>query len=772
MVGRFPLGIVGGELLTGSGAANGVVGGYKVGDAGAVGSVYEGFTLSYADDFTTLDIVGPQKPQGKYFPTKNYGSGIRGNQTSSGTAQETDPLWTGYNDANRGVAANINNMYASGSALVLGARKATAGEQAFFTPTNGSINGGVRPQVSAMVHTAGAINWFPTQNPVIIEWYASFSGSAPAGWHPSLWQFATLLRAADGTEIDFEGASFGIYTEIIDHTGGVTTTQNSNGPFSYMDGVMRKHTIVIQNSGATGNASTGVGPVKYYVDDVLKATYAHDGNGHNMLHAALMSSHVLNANYNGDVYSQAAWDAATNPAEMRIGYMRVWRKTGVGHWKPLTTIADLNVAYNGTGSIVLPSAATLWGDGAVIEEVQSIPYDSMEPGMDTQTYYTTALPSTVTYTSGTRTVAADFSADTTGKAGRIHMAVFGYKADGSTCEPARFSINRGPNITVSSVEPTPVVGGGFTADLYFAADVGLIFPKTFSIPDLPAGWTLDPATGILTNPSSTVAGSTVTLTVTNGAGQSATKSIELWSPAMASSVFTWDTTNSTAMPNDGSGKVQFLYDIYDNTKALAQSTSANRPLISTAGGVGNNKRVMSLISNPVCIRSDDAAALGGNVIKAAADTTDVRVGDFYYVLAAKETSISTVNRILGWFNVAGTQFSSLRYTASGRGVSIQGAGGAAQTADQAVQDTNMHVFEVIKTGASVVFKLDGTQVATVTLTQTGGIAGDLFILGGAQAGGAFIGQLGPGFFTKTLPSAADQTRARNWVASRMGVTVV
>lgn len=769
MIGQRPLGIIGGGSLLGR-TGNGTIGGYKVGDTGAVGSIYEGFTLSWGDDFNSLDIVGPTRPTGKYFPTKNYGSGIRGNQTSSGTAQETDPLWTGYNDSNRGVAVGFSNMYASGSALVLGARKATAQEQAHFTPTNGSINGGVRPQVSSMVHTAGAINWYPTTNAVIVEWYASFTGSPPAGWHPSLWMFATLLRGADGTEIDFEGSALGIFTEIIDHTGGVTTAQNSNGPSNYMDGVKRRYTLVIQNSGATGNASTGTGPVKFYVDGVLTRTYLHDGNGHNMLHTALMSSHILNATYNGDVYSQAAWDASTGSFEIRLDDMRVWRKTGVSHWKPLTTISDLNVAYNGTGSLVLPSAATLWGDGSVIEEVQAIPYDSMEPGMDTQSYYTAALPSTVTYTSGTRTVAVDFSADT-GKSGRIHMAVFGYKADGSTCEPARFSINRGPNISATAIEPTPAQGGGFTADLYYTADVGLIFPKTFSIPDLPAGWTLNPTTGILTNPNASVAGATVTLTVTNGAGQQATKSVELWSPALTGAAFTWDTTNSTAMPSDGSGKVQFLYDIYDNTKAMAQSTAANRPVISTAGGVSGNKRVMSYLAGSIAVRTDDAAALQAAVIAGAANTADVRTGNFYYVVAAKETSISTVNRVLGWFNTAGTQFSALRYTTTGRGVSIQGAGGSAQTADQATQDTNMHVFEVIKTAASVVFKLDGTQVATVTLTQTGGITADMFILGGAQSGGAFIGQIGPGFFTATLPSAADQTRARNWVASRMGITV-
>src|ERR1051325_10412786 len=106
-------------------ANNGPIGGYKVGATGAVGSIYQGFTLSWGDDFNALDLVGPTRPTGKYFPTKNYGSGIRGNQTSSGTAQETDPLWTGYNDINRGTALGFSKMYCSASVLALGARKAS-----------------------------------------------------------------------------------------------------------------------------------------------------------------------------------------------------------------------------------------------------------------------------------------------------------------------------------------------------------------------------------------------------------------------------------------------------------------------------------------------------------------------------------------------------------------------------------------------------------------------------------------------------------------------
>ena len=746
----------------------GPIGGFNVGDAGT--GIYSGSTLSWADDFRSLNIVGPTNPTGRYFPTAGYGAGIRGNTTSRGTAQDVDPLWTGHNDSNRGVGIGFSDaMYCSSSFLHLRARKSTALEQAHFTPTDPSINGGVRPQISSMIHTSGAIAWYPTTNPVIIDFRASFTakGSNPAGWHPALWFFTTVLRAADGNEHDLEGSSQGLYFELIDHTGGAVNNPRgfSNGPFDYFDGVVRTYTVKMQNA-----AAGGAGPMEFYVDGVLRSTIAADSNTKSKLITALLSSHIVNGNFNGDIYSQSAWDASATGADIAIDYMRVWRKTGVAHWRPLVAVSDLNVAWQGAGSVVLPSALTLWGDAGVTEEVQVQPYDGYEPGMTSTTSYSTNLPTGVTYTSGTRTLAVDFSADT-GKAGRLHVVVYGYKADGSTCEPLRFAINRGPTITATSVEPTPDGAGGLTADLYYTADVGTIFPKSFTATGLPTGWSLNTTTGVLSAANTSVTGGTISVTVTNGAGQQATANLELWSPAMINSAFTWDTTNATAMPNDGSSKIQFLYDIYDHTKALAQSTAANRPLLATNGGDGT-RRVMSTVSNGPAMRSDDAAATNVTALVAAANTTNGTTGTLYAVFAAKESTISTVNRILGWFKNDGTQSVSARFTTTGRGATITAAGGSQQVADQATQDTSMHVFEIIKNGNSLTFTVDGAAGGSVTVTQTGAITADMFILFGTQAGGAMTGQIGPGFFSTTIPNTADKVRARKWVGNRMGITVV
>lgn len=761
-----------GRLLAALGGVSGsppaTVGGWIVGAAGELGTMYEGYTLSWGHDFDTLDIVGPLTPSAPIFPTRLYGAGIRGNIASLGTSADVDPLTTGYNDSNRGVAVGFDNMSVSSSVLRLGARKATALEQAHISPTDLAINGGVRPQLSSMIHTGGACAFYPTTNAVIVEARIKFSSKAnnPAGWHPSFWTYTIAPATANtGDEWDMECSSQSMYFEHIVHTAGVITSFDV-GPLDYLDDTFHVFSFIFVNGSTT----------KMFVDGVYRTQLVRDSNTKNLPSFAMLTNHILNINWNGDTYSQAAWDGSATGAYIDVDYIRIARKTGVTHWTPLVSVSDLNVAYAGTGSVVLPSALTLWGDSGITEYVQVIPYDASEPGMADQTVFS-QFPTGITYDSPSRTINVDFTAGT-GKAGRSHVVIYGYKADGSTMEPLRFSINRGPKFTATTAEPSPDGAGGLTADLYYTADCGLIFPKSFSVSGLPAGWSFNATTSKITAASTSVSGGTISVTVTNGIGQQATADLELWSPAMISAAFTWDTTSATSTPNDGSGKVATLYDVYDATKCIAQTTTTKRPTISNTGGVGTNKRVMAFTSAAgTVLRSEDALATNAAGITSMADTADMRTGNLYVVFHAKETAISAVNRLLGWFSSVGGSFVHCRYTTTGRGWSIQGIGDTAQTADQATQDTNNHVFELEKAGASVIFRLDGTQVATLTITNTHGLTALHLLLGGANGAGTvtgvFNGSMGPGFVSTTIPgSSADKLRARQWVATRMGVTVV
>src|SRR5207302_8975351 len=90
----------------------------------------------------------------------------------------------------------------------------------------------------------------------------------------------------------------------------------------------------------------------------------------------------------------------------------------------------------------------------------------------------TQFPTGISYDAGSRTIRADFTTGT-GSAGRSHVVVYGYKPDGSTMEPLRFSINRGPRITTASL--SAAAGNSFRHDFYGECDVGVLTPKSLSV---------------------------------------------------------------------------------------------------------------------------------------------------------------------------------------------------------------------------------------------------------------------------------------------------
>ncbi|MGV7219707.1 putative Ig domain-containing protein [Bradyrhizobium sp. UFLA05-112] len=495
--------------------SNQVVGGAVVGQNGT--GLYEGYTLSWGDDFDNLDIVGPRNPRGKFFPTGAYHPGIRGNTTSLGTAFDADPLATGYKDRNRGVAVGFDNMSVSHSVLRLGARMATEREQAFLTPTDRSINGGVRPHLSAMIHTAGAFAYYPTTNAVIVEMRARFSSrlTNPAGFHPTFWTYSVApVLNPTGNEWDLECNSQGMHFSNIVHTSGAISTDNSAGPFDYMDDTFHVFSFVFRNGGNT----------QFYVDGALRAQFVGvDSNTKSMPSYVLLTSHIFNSTFAGEAYNAEAWAGSTTGAYLDVDWIRGWRTAGVKHWKPLVSVADLNVDYDGNGKVVLPSPMALWGDASVTEFVQVLPYDSSEPGMSEQTTFT-QFPEGISYDAASRTIRADFTTGT-GNAGRSHVVVYGYKPDGSTMEPLRFSINRGPNVTTGSLSAT--TGGGYRHDVYGDCDVGVMMPKVLSVKGLPQGLSFNASTGLITGTPTATGVGNLTISCTNNAGQTTTRAATL-----------------------------------------------------------------------------------------------------------------------------------------------------------------------------------------------------------------------------------------------------
>lgn len=495
------------------------IGGFTVGQAGT--GMYAGFTLAWGEDFLWGDyaskLIGPTSPNAPYGASTIYSDiSSRGNTSSLGSQWDVDPLLTGYNDANRGAAYGFTNWSVSNSILTLQTRNATTGansEQSMLAPTDVSINGGLRKQVSAMIHTAGAVAVTPGSNEIMIEarMRMSHRSGNPAGAHPTV-PWVTPLNpvlpttaSSNGNAWNFEGSSQDFaFTQNIYASGVATNPAAYCTALNYEDGTFHTVTLRLRNGSST----------ELWVDGASVCSVAATNSNPLVTPLYIIASnHVYNGSFGGETYTPAAWDADPDGITMSVDWLRVWKVTGVAQYAPLVSVADQNLAYNGNTTIVLPSLLSLWGDGSVSEYVQALPTESNEIG-NTDTSKFARFPPGVTYNSGTRTITIDWT-NIYGNAGPVRFSVTPYK-NGSVSVPLRFTVNRGPFLTVGNV--TSQVSSPVNFDVRAAITVGNIFPLTIGVTGLPAGLSFSSSTGLITGtPSENT--SVATVTATNGLGQ-------------------------------------------------------------------------------------------------------------------------------------------------------------------------------------------------------------------------------------------------------------
>lgn len=521
----MPLNVPGAPSIGGPGlnVPGGLVGGFAVGQVVTSG-FYNGFTLSWADDFLTApDLVGPTNPKGAYFPTRLFAQGGASGGTLpqrggiTGVAPLTDPNWTGYLDSNRGTPVGYNNIRASGSILTVQARAATAAESAFLFAPFSNLN------IEAEVDTAGAIVHYPASGKsTIVDFYCQTSvafaswltGSLISAWALSCAPAASL-NAADEIDIFETNGPSTSTNALVNHvwTTGVPTTPGSNalatGAGSIVDAAFHLVTCIM-----------GTTSIQLYVDGTLVSTLAFSANTE-----ALPIRTLLQMFTGGAGFTQSQWNTSgtglTGGMALNVDYVRVWRTTGTNHYKPLVVIPDLNLAYGASGNMTLPAQASLWGGSPTKEVVETLAFEPNCPGLPnlgtTALATFSGLPTTngisVTYNSGTRLLSV---AHTSGNAGRLHGVVTAVDSAGGTGQPARFSVNIGPTVSPFTITSSNGIPGQF--DAYYYADCGIITPKTFALSGQPAGVTVNSATGLITWDNSVTSSTSYTLTCTNSVG--------------------------------------------------------------------------------------------------------------------------------------------------------------------------------------------------------------------------------------------------------------
>ena len=260
---------------------------------------------------------------------------------------------------------------------------------------------------------------------------------------------------------------------------------------------------------------------------------------------------------------------------------------------------------------------------------------------------------------------------------------------------------------------------------------------------------------------------------TNGAGDVTTQTIDLvnqaWNPsAIDSSQRVWvlDPKDPTTVPGAHGATVGTLTDRYIGGRTIGAPGGAEMT-INTAGGPGGAHRTLAL--NGSAYAWSFAGASNSGLI-ALFNAANFATGSAGYFAAYIKTDNTGIERFFQWCTSTGGSTFAYRHSATTRGVGYN-VSGTARTADQSpdAQDTSWHVVEFMKSGATITVTIDGTDVVSHTVTDTGGLTAAHFIMGANRAASAntadWTGQCYRQIGLNVIPDGTLRTSIRTWLAA-------
>jgi hypothetical protein len=707
-----------------------------------------------------------------------------------------DQYWTGWQDANDGVPISTFSdvLTQSASVLSLKARQATTAEKlligtrdntaaAITYVTGGDANGTTskRPLVGAEVTMVQ--NFAYTGNRIVEARWRYTSGPTVGGaGNPAqaLWE----LNVRGGSEAgDSAGAGWNDefdWEEAHISTGNATSRPANASQFTGNASPLLNGTWQITRI-TSADATIKVDTVSDTTGSVLgTVTLTNSATNNAALWYAMFGSFATTTSFN-----ENNWAAIS--ATMDIDWIKVWTPSS-SILQPQASNETVVLAFGGTGSLVLASQASLWGQSVDSEFIVPVyAYDTNGPGRSAdqtaplQTRDT--LPTGVTWNSGTRTLSFGSSFST--QAGFVNLLVYPQKSGIGFVRPHVVSVVVKPKVSL-----TPATA---TAGSAYSWTVARGSPRNWDNGNLPLGTgdglsvVSKPSWLSYDAPSKTFTGTApnplvspndqITFRCTNARGDT-TDSVSTipqgWQPSsLTGLVYAWDTTDATNTPDDGSGKVAQMFHIYDNTKYVGRTTQANRPSIITNGGANGTSRAVSFVSASSNVL-DTAEGAGLTALAQLFNNANIQNSSGYVCFAAKENSTTPTNRFLYFTDSASASVAGWRTTSTTRGMSYQAPGGASTAVTDSSPDTSWHVHEIVKSTTTWTVRVDGVQIATGSIAQTGAMACTEFILGGFYSAStrtaAFDGAFGPGIVASSVPSSGDQLNSRQWIANKMGIT--
>lgn len=585
------------------------------------------FITANGDNFDSpLDIIGPAAPLGRYTTTDVYaggggiGRGPRGygpnatTQPPSIGGYEADPLHTGYNDANRGVAiASYNDvMVQSAGKLALKSRYSPTAENAkAVNPANVTCVSAMITSMHSLVFTA----------PFYIEMKSGISmPTVLGGDHDTFWLQQVDYTAAHSItilEIDIESTAVNTASNSYNFNNGVSTPFLDGAPPAIdSSGTMYVRGMSIWFDGTNWNLT-------HWRNGVAIKTRVLSGYDNTKPHYFLASQHITTGGTGGDTYSGAAWQAAgATGAVTTYDYVVVNTATGTTLAPSNTNAATapaitINVNFADSASVTtLTDTTSLWGS-AVPENIVCVALESNEPTNAGGTSYGggyRGFPAGIAYNSST--LALTITPTSMTQPGRVEILRMAQQTGGVSCVPQRIIVNVGPNVSVATL-PIATKNVAYSFDLYAVCDCGVLVSdangnraKTIVVSGLPTGLTYNDTTGLITGTTTVDFNKSVSVTVTNNNAQSVTKLVGFSTTVAA-------TANETAVLPVIQGSPTFRNAYVPNDSSTVTPGAATPPQINALAPLSGGTVTLANASTTTSPTRELLTMPNGNQVYAA-----------------------------------------------------------------------------------------------------------------------------------------------------------
>ena len=493
-----------------------------------------------------------------------------------------------------------------------------------------------------------------------------------------------------------------------------------------------------------------------------------------------------NSRYPG-VLDHTKWIGKSMDTE--LSSMRVWIPSGNKVVAPVGAAFQINrVPYAATGTVVvtIPSAAEIWGSGTWTEVLRWMhAIDVNGPGR-TDDYTSpvagrTTNPTGLAQNLGTRQITLTMSSFAANKPGVVVGHLWATDATTGISKPYRIFIAVAPRVSIPAI-PLAAAGAAYSHTIPRDDGAGTRYWDAGNIPKLGAA---DGGLAITQKPAWLVATGralsgtapatlddvtdTVTASVENAAGDVTTQVLDLvWTPrTLANRVYALDPRDPAPIPGNAGDAVEFLNGKFAaaGTLYLRRATAGERPVLKANGGVGGASRVFDF--NGKVISGDDS--LPTATFNDFMDASNASTGAARYLaMGFKGGATLTNQRLIQWCISSLARNFQVLSNASGVLQLTYTAQGAASVTLQlmAALDANWHVLEVLRSGSTLNAWIDGTQVITHTITETGSMDMNLFRFGGSHASGVptpgWSGELSRLLLVSGAPGS-DQASIRSWI---------